>query len=581
MRAALVLAPALWLGIPIGSHSESESAIVEACAGPTGELRLAREHACRSSERPFSWQRGGGVFVLDAEGRPLGRALDRDSFWIHVDATGLRVAIDSFTGLPQAQSIVGFTEPDCEGVAVGSIRQAAGDVVGYDLRDRLLVGSERILESATVRSEVGNGRSCRNLVAPRTTFGAVREVAVLEAGALGFELPVALPMRFGTGPLAEIDEEIVDACVAPGGRLRLSDAGSSCRSNETPVSWQRLGGLRVYDGTGRDVGAALGTFRRGAELAILLPASGAWIQPNPFTGELEQPFSRGWSEPDCRGDSFAFDFFLLSSGRVFADTTPGAFVVATNENVLDAPILSRRVQGGACSNIPGTIRGHPLVPYHGAVPELPLPVPLVVGFPGSPLANPEGPALPLGFVSACAGPDGRLRVVPEGAACRQSEQALRWPLRGGFRALDANGLELGAFFENPDPDSGLSTDTMAIIDDVSGLRFGVQIQDGALGKDFTGGLLGEVSYTGPFCNGTAFLLEDARVGWVFPFRGRLLVGTRLEPLVERSLHESELAGCSARSLFPDPIPSTHLEPFTGVVPFALPVATPLRLGSGH
>lgn len=574
MRATLALAATLFLAMPSGSQGAG-SALVEACVGPGGDLRLAGD-GCHASERPFAWQRGGGVWVHDALGRPLGRSLDRDLFWMRVDATGLRVAMSPHSGLPLPLGSIRFSERDCQGIAVGSLGRAAGDVVGHGLRDRLIVATDRVLPSVTVQSEVLFGISCRNLSAPET-MATVRELALLEPHAIGFELPVPLPMRFGTGPLGEIDEEIVEACVGPRGRLRIPDAGAGCRPAEQTLSWQRLGGLRVYDGLGRDVGAPIGTIANTTGLGILLPASGAWIEPVPLTGTLGPPPARFFAEAGCQGESvIAEDFRRQSSGRVFADATPGEFVIATDE-IVEMEVRSVRFQV-ECRAQFGPVSGHRAARYDGPLPELPLPIPLVVGFPGSPVADPDGPEIALGFVDACAGPAGQLRVIEEGTPCRPSEHALRWPRRGGFRALDASGRELGAFLENPDPQSGVSGDAMRIIDDASGLLFAVEAASGELGKDFVG-VVSEVSFTAPFCSGTPFLLSDSRVGFVFPFLGQLWVGRRLEPLGEASFHD--FVGCAPRSLFSEPRLSTRLAPFTGVVPFPLPVETPLLLGPGN
>jgi hypothetical protein len=577
MRRTLWLALALLPHAPLPSYAQSDAVIVEACVGPTGQLRLAGD-GCRASERPFSWQNGGGVWVHDAEGRPLGRSMDRDGFWIHLDATGLRVWINAFTGIPQTRSLLFFTERDCQGFSTTSVNDAPGDVIADPPGPALLVATERILPSVTVRSELLFASSCRNLTAPRV-LGNVRELAALDESALGFVLPAALPLHFGTGPLGPIEEEIVGACLGLGGQLRLAEAEETCRPSERSLAWQRLGGLRVYDGTGRDVGAALGSVASRAEIGILLRAGAGWIEPDPLTGVLA-PINRFHAERDCEGQAFVFDFWLRNAGQVFPDDTPGEFIVAAAENVRDMPYSSVRSGSGVCSNQSGLLSGgHPLVPYDGPMPELPLPVPLVVGFPGSPLANPEGPAIPLGFVDVCAGPDGQLRVIEEGALCRGSQRGLRWPRRGGLRALDAQGRELGAFLENPDPDTPVSSDAMVIIDDTSGYRFAVRVADGNLEKEFPGGALGDIGYTGPSCTGTPFLSGDARVGFVFPFVEQLWVGTRIEPLQLRSVRQR--FGCQDWPTFPGPFLSTRIEPFTGVAPFALPVATPLRVGPGN
>jgi hypothetical protein len=119
---------------------------------------------------------------------------------------------------------------------------------------------------------------------------------------------------------------------------------------------------------------------------------------------------------------------------------------------------------------------------------------------------------------------------------------------------------------------------MVIVDDASGLRFAVRVSDGNLEKEFPGGALGDIDYAGPSCTGTPFL-GDARVGFVFPFAGQLWVGTRIEPLQRRSVRQR--FGGQNWPNFPGPHLSTRIEPFTGAVPFPLPVATPLRMGPGN
>jgi hypothetical protein len=115
MRRTLSMAAALLLSRLHASHAENGVVSVEACVGPAGQLRLAG-NGCRPSERPIGWQRGGGVWVHDALGRPLGRSMDRDGFWIHNDTAGPRVWISSFTGTPQTRSL----SADCAGRAVAA-----------------------------------------------------------------------------------------------------------------------------------------------------------------------------------------------------------------------------------------------------------------------------------------------------------------------------------------------------------------------------------------------------------------------------------------------------------------------------
>jgi hypothetical protein len=567
VRRCCFLLSALLLAAPAALRALPGDAVIEACAGPGGQLRLSGE-GCRPAEEPFAWQRGGGAWVHDAEGRPLGRSVGREGSFVRVylDGLGLRAVLNGTRGgLLTTQ--IGFSEPDCQGVALGG--GTPGDLVAPTETGPLYVVTERVIRM-TRRSRL-IGTTCQNLSPATFDF---QEIVPL-TGELGFTLPVTVPLQFGSGPLGPIAEELVHACARPRGRLRLAEGPDACLSGEDPLAWQRLGGLRVYDGLGRDVGAALGTNVVGTH-GILLTESGVWIEPDPLSGVVAEPTTRAYAAPGCQGESFLLEFFQPAAGKVFAGSTPGAFVVTTAERLQDASYRSLR-RFGACQETSGTDDGLRLVPYTGPLPELPLPAPLVVGFPGSPTANPAGPALPAALLHACAGPDGRLRAVDEGVACLPSERALRWPVRGGLRAQDAHGNELGAYLERAS--SNVVRDTMRIVDDASGLRFGVQHVGGQLSDDETV-VSAELSYDAPFCRGTAFRFFEADVGHVFPFDGGLVVGTRLAPLVQRSARRTGSA-CEARTLFPEPFLSTVVEDFTGVVPFALPVATPLLVGPGN
>ena len=568
MRQALLLAAIFLLCTPPAARAGIEDAVIEACAGPTGQLRLAGE-GCRPSERPLAWQRGGGVFVHDALGRPLGRSMARVGSFvlIYIDGLGGRLLLHAERGAPFPTSIA-FSEPDCQGIGLGG--GIPGDLIAPTESGPLYLVTDRVLTTRSESRRIGD--FCQNF---RSSIFNFKEVVPF-TGDLGFTPPVPVPLRFGSGPLGEIADEFVHACARARGQLRLAEGPEECGPAERAFAWQRLGGLRVYDGLGRDVGAALGTNVEGTH-GIFLAESGVWIEPDPLSGALAEPFLRGYSEPDCQGESFLLEFWRQPAGKVFADREPGAFVVNTPEVLQDASFRSVRSFFGACQNESGTESGLHLAPYTGPLPELPLPVPLVVGFPGSPVANPAGPALPPGLLHACAGPEGRLRTADAGAACLRSERALRWPVRGGLRALDAHGNELGAFLERAA--SPVIGETMRIIDDASGLRFGVQLFDGQLGDDQTIVSV-ELSFTERGCRGTAFRFFESQVGQVFPFESRLLVGTRLAPLVQRSVRRA-LSACELRTLFPTPFLSTVVEDFTGVVPFPLPVATPLLVGPGN
>jgi hypothetical protein len=168
-------------------------------------------------------------------------------------------------------------------------------------------------------------------------------------------------------------------------------------------------------------------------------------------------------------------------------------------------------------------------------------------------------------------------VVEEGERCRASEHALRWPRRGGLRALDAERRELGAFLEVPR--SNTTGETMRVIDDASGLRFGVRLDNGQLGDDRYAVPV-EISFTGPQCTSTAFRWNESIAGLVFPFEGFLGVGIRIEALPQRSKFVN--GACIPGSVFVDrPVLSTVVEAFSGVVPFSLPVPTPLLVGPGN
>ena len=221
--ALLLLSPAAAL-----SHGGTPPRI-RTCVGPSGHVRLAHG-ACQRWERPLSWQRGGGVWLHDAEGRPLGRSIaDPVGAWVYVERGGLRVRLDPISGTVRSpESIISFDEPDCQGNGFGGF--APGNLIATSETSPLFLVTERVLENVTRHSR-RIGDACQNLSPSPIT----RSLEVVPfTGELPFELPVRTPLGFGTGPLGEIREELIDACAGPHGFLRIPRA-AACRRHEQPL----------------------------------------------------------------------------------------------------------------------------------------------------------------------------------------------------------------------------------------------------------------------------------------------------------------------------------------------------------
>jgi hypothetical protein len=325
-------------------------------------------------------------------------------------------------------------------------------------------------------------------------------------------------------------------------------------------------------------------------LKIQVPAAGAWFEVNQHTGELVSEEPIFYTEPGCEGDRFTRLNAL--EGQIFRDPLDGQRLLVARGQLPDevAVASSARARGPGCVESSDTVRHVVAIePFDDELEfDFPLALPLVRGFPGSPVANPGGTAPSTGLFHACASESGPLRVLHDSARCRG--RALSWDPRGGLRVFDALGRDLGAF-------GGTSSRSVFVqyiaVDDVSGLRYAIDGVTGQLGDepfdnqglyfenaDCTGRAVRQSSY-GNFDDVIGLVIASSPAGST---TGRY-VATRVVYDVEvrsRSQFSQELGEQRCSQFGPSPRLfriSTEFEPFEDEMPFTLPVPVPLRVES--
>lgn len=564
--------------------SLAEGNVVHACEGPSGALRLVRDPSiCGRQETPLAWQKRGGLRLRDASGRDLGRLRPDEQFVVRHDPTGLSFEIDSLGGTlasPVFALELFFAAPGCLGTPHLRSTDAESGTLVPDPRaeDAILAVTQRIASRFVFGSRYARAGGCRD--GPGGISQGAAEAEPF-AGDLGFSFPVPVPLRVTTGiaPAPELAGTI-HACVGPDGVLRRVRSGDGCRRNEAPDAWLRLGGLRVFDGRGREVGLLMWRFIR---YAVYVPEHGVWFDTHPLQGELGSDFLY-FAEPGCSGP--AARRFSGKADQLLRAPAPGTvLLVDSGRRRSEFRYLSSASSVG-CVDAAGTLADAvELDSFEASLGfEFPLSLPLVPGFPGSPVADPGGEAPGTGVLHACVGRRGLLRTVDGTADCRRLEQPFAFERRGGSRVFDAEGGDLGAYAATS---LRSVVEQRVAVDDATGLRVALDELTGDLGYEpFDNG---GIYFENADCTGRAFS-ESTITGLVI--RGNpsgsptgLFVGT--PDLVERaqvkSFSQLRLDGTfSCGGVLPSPatLPglSTELAPFEDELPHPVPVATPLHVG---
>lgn len=196
----------------------------------------------------------------------------------------------------------------------------------------------------------------------------------------------AVAVLFPARPAAS---EVVHACIAPGGSLRIAGGPGDCRRRETPVSWHTSGPrLAVFDASGDlvgplidregDDGSSLRTFLPGIGEALLFVRNGMLTR----TGSHPQLV---YEEIGCTGPAYTEDVW---AGRVaFAGQNPSApgrlWVGDVQEPPRSVGFVSEWVSSGLgpgmCVNGPGAASAMiPATEIDAADLGLPRPAPLYV-----------------------------------------------------------------------------------------------------------------------------------------------------------------------------------------------------------
>lgn len=587
--ASLVLAGLAVLGAGSGPCVPprpplAEGNVVHACEGFAGVLRLVRDPGrCGPRETPLSWQKRGGLRLLDASGRDLGRLRPDEQYVVRHDATGLSFELNSLDGSLEAGVFVlelFFEAPGCQGVAHVRTTDAESGALVPDPRaaGAMLAVTDRVAPGFAFASRYARASGCRDS-GGRISQGAAE--AEPFAGDLGFSFPVPVPLRV-TAELPPAPElgETIHACVRRNGLVRRVRPGDGCRRFESPDSWLRVGGLRVFDGSGRALGLLMWRFIR---YAIYVPEHGVWFDTHPLQGRLDTGFLF-FAEPGCSGP--AARRFGRAAGELLAAPAPGAPpFVDSGRRRADFSFLSSWSSAG-CRDAPGVLAdAAELDVFEGDLGfEFPLTLPLVPAFPGATAVDPAGEAPGTGVLRACAGLLGLLRAVPSAADCGRFELPFAFERRGGLRVRDAAGVDLGAYAAT----SSRSPFRQRIsVDDATGLRVALDDQTGDLGVEPFGS--GGIYFENADCTGRAF--RDAAITGLV-IRGHpaatatgLLVGTAdlVQGAQVRAFSQSlQDGGFSCGEVLPSPatLPTlaTELAPFEGELPFLVPVAAPPRVG---
>jgi hypothetical protein len=216
----------------------------------------------------------------------------------------------------------------------------------------------------------------------------------------------------------------------------------------------------------------------------------------------------------------------------------------------------------------GPVRAAVAEPFTGDLGfTFPVPPPVVPGFPGSPLADPDGNAPGTGVFHACVGPTGRVRAADGSGACLPAESPLAWERRGGLRVFDAAGTDLGTL-----------TTPSAALDDESGLRFGLHFLSARFDEDPGLSIPADVFFDELECRGPAFvdrpwagLVVERLAGPPAYFVGT----TRL--VTAHPSRSTLLSGQDCQAIVRNVPLGLELERLD-TLPFALPLAAPLRIG---
>jgi hypothetical protein len=562
----------------------AEGNLVHACEGFGGLLRLVRDPSrCGPRETPLSWQKRGGLRLLDASGRDLGRLRPDEQYVVRHDPTGLSFEINSLTGGLEAGVFVVqlfFAEVGCQGTAHISFSDVAGGTLIPDPRQdgALLAVTNRVAPRFAFASRFTRVGGCRDLGGLISQGAAEAEPFV---GDLGFSFPLPVPLRVTAElpPSPEIGGTI-EACVGRQGLVRRVRPGDGCRRFETPEAWLRLGGLRVFDGTGHALGLLMWRFIR---YAIYVPEHGVWFDTHPLQGLLGSDFLF-FAEPGCQGAA-ARRFGGRADQLVAAPAAGAVPYVDSGRRRADFAYLSSSSSAG-CREGPGVLAdAAELDPFEEELGfEFPLTLPLTPAFPGATAVDPDGEAPGTGVVRACVGLLGQPRFLLGGGDCLRFERSFGFERRGGLRVKDAAGADLGAYAATSSRSPFLQRVT---VDDTTGLRVTLDDQTGDLGVEpfQSGGL----HYENADCSGRVFASDRALTGLVIYGHPAatptgLLVGTSdlVAGAQVRAFSQSLGGGSfSCGGILPSPatLPglSTELAPFEGELPFAVPVAAPPRV----
>lgn len=416
--------------------------VIQGCVSGKGALRVvAAPDDCKRKETAISWNVAGppgmdgmdgadgtpgpegppgpgrDLRVFDATGFEVGLYLaggeDVSSPWlVFMESLGFYLTMDARGNLERVPRLtVHFTEPNCEGfprIARDTVTIAPPlTVIGPGSRDDpnrrffyAITGdpTESVpvfssLDSSQGVCNVGTGGAEPSVSAVEVPaedlafLGALVPplyVAPAEIAPVKFTILISLMVLFVSGSASA---EVVNACVKPKGGLRIVDASTECRGDETPLSWNVQGPqgdtgdagmdgadgvpgsdaevLRVFDVNGREVGlqadstitAVLHAFVFGVGEVAVVRNSGT---PLMFTVVFQdaacagQAYVRAEFSGVVRASQAPFRYFLGDIGETTRFLEPPIYTQAGDDEPFYRCKLAQNGAGGAFGQIPAT-----------------------------------------------------------------------------------------------------------------------------------------------------------------------------------------------------------------------------------
>ncbi len=177
-------------------------------------------------------------------------------------------------------------------------------------------------------------------------------------------------------------------------------------------------------------------------------------------------------------------------------------------------------------------------------------------------------------IQACVSRRGIPRIVDDSSECRRSQEALSWPSTSGvpFRVLDSAGQVIGIPYTNPSGRFAIFIEAIGLSIDRSALS----LPPSAFA----------LVYESVNCTGDGYLLLPPGFD-PGSFFARLIpglttdpteffaTGTRVDDIRALSFADNLFGGCGTVDVEAEAIP---LEPFSGELPFTLPVTQPIYVG---